>query len=54
MDGGWQQAFVAERLAPLDRGLALADLQRLVDQQEERIDLELALALDEVTLREGG
>lgn len=25
-DGAWQQAFVAERLAPLDRGLTLADL----------------------------
>jgi len=42
--------------APLDTsgGRALADLQRLVDHQEERIDLELALALDEVTQREGG
>lgn len=25
-DGAWQRAFVAERLAPLDRGLRLADL----------------------------
>jgi 3-oxoadipate enol-lactonase len=25
-DGAWQQTFVAERLAPLDRGLTLADL----------------------------
>jgi 3-oxoadipate enol-lactonase len=25
-DGAWQQAFVAERLAPLDRGLTLAEL----------------------------
>ena len=35
-------------------GRALADLQRLVDQQEEKIDLGLALALDELTPRRAG
>ncbi|HEX6422337.1 MAG TPA: hypothetical protein VFZ79_02600 [Acidimicrobiales bacterium] len=42
--------------APLDTtgGDALAELQRLVDRQEEKIDLELASALDEVVRRRAG
>lgn len=48
--------LVHDDRAPLHTsgGRALADLQRLVDQQEEKIDLDLALALDELTRRRAG